>query len=120
MATAAPTNTEPTTLDAHLRAELKRLISAERARREHVVQDGLLHGTEWQYRKGCRCQECRTVASQARARRSRRGLGPHNRDKTECVNGHPFTAENTYRRARGDRECLTCKRERARRVRAAA
>jgi hypothetical protein len=31
--------------------------------------------------------------------------------KTQCIRGHEFTAENTYRRPNGDRTCLTCKRE---------
>ena len=38
--------------------------------------------------------------------------------RSACVNGHPFTAENTYTPADGKRYCRTCRRERnrARRV----
>lgn len=40
--------------------------------------------------------------------RSRAGTprGP----KTVCKNGHPYTAENTYVRPDGERECRACKR----------
>ncbi|MFF5609288.1 HNH endonuclease signature motif containing protein [Streptomyces cellulosae] len=34
--------------------------------------------------------------------------------KTACVNGHPFTQENTYVRPNGSRACRTCTREKAR------
>jgi hypothetical protein len=33
------------------------------------------------------------------------------RNLTECKRGHPFTPENTYINAKGDRICRTCKRE---------
>lgn len=34
--------------------------------------------------------------------------------RTHCVNGHEFTAENTYRPADGKRYCRTCRRQRNR------
>lgn len=34
--------------------------------------------------------------------------------KTHCPHGHEYTEENTYRKPRGGRECLTCKRRRRR------
>jgi len=36
----------------------------------------------------------------------RRGQG--NGSKTHCPKGHPYSRENTYRAARGDRQCRTC------------
>ena len=41
----------------------------------------------------------------------------HNRDKTHCVNGHEFTAENTRHKivkGRPRRQCKACEREAAR------
>lgn len=36
--------------------------------------------------------------------------GTHpNAAKTSCINGHPFTPENTYRTGRGHRACRKCK-----------
>jgi hypothetical protein len=35
-----------------------------------------------------------------------------NARKTHCKRGHPFDEENTYRPARGVRQCRTCQRER--------
>lgn len=35
--------------------------------------------------------------------------------KSVCVNGHAYTAANTYRRPNGQRDCRSCIRERARR-----
>jgi hypothetical protein len=37
--------------------------------------------------------------------------------KSECRHGHLYAAENTYIRARGDRECRTGRRERKQRRR---
>lgn len=31
--------------------------------------------------------------------------------RTACVNGHPYTEENTYRTSRGTRRCRTCQRQ---------
>lgn len=36
--------------------------------------------------------------------------------KTECVNKHPYTAENTYTRPNGHRDCRLCILERSRRA----
>jgi hypothetical protein len=38
--------------------------------------------------------------------------------KTQCVNGHEFTDENTLWRASGGRSCRTCNRDRMRKLRA--
>lgn len=40
-----------------------------------------------------------------------RGVGPAavNARKTQCVNGHPFTRENTYVTPDGRRQCRTCR-----------
>lgn len=39
-----------------------------------------------------------------------RGIGPAaiNARRTQCVNGHPFTSENTYLTPNGRRQCRTC------------
>lgn len=39
-----------------------------------------------------------------------RGEGDYNARKTQCKNGHEFTAENTYVRPTGGRACRTCRR----------
>lgn len=36
------------------------------------------------------------------------GVGPTNTAKTHCIQGHPFSPENTYRGKRG-RACITCR-----------
>lgn len=41
-------------------------------------------------------------------------LWHHNAVKTECIRGHEFTEENTYRRADGSRACKRCKADRQR------
>lgn len=38
-----------------------------------------------------------------------------NAKKTYCPRGHPYTPENTYISARGERSCITCRREVTRR-----
>lgn len=45
-----------------------------------------------------------------------RGIGPAavNARRTKCVNGHPFTSENTYLTPDGRRQCRTCRRVRDR------
>lgn len=40
-------------------------------------------------------------------------IGAHNSAKTECVNGHAYTPDNTGRDPRGHRFCLQCRRETA-------
>lgn len=40
--------------------------------------------------------------------------GRVNANKTECKHGHPLDEDNTYRHARGSRECRTCNTNRAR------
>lgn len=37
-----------------------------------------------------------------------------NQRKTCCINGHPFTEENTYVFKNGNRGCVTCRRNRSR------
>lgn len=46
------------------------------------------------------------------------GLSAQNARKTHCNHGHEFSPANTGRDKRGDRVCLTCKRENLRRWRA--
>lgn len=48
---------------------------------------------------------------------TRRGVSPAavNAVKTECVNGHPFDAQNTRHNTNGKRSCRACAREWARR-----
>src|ERR1700731_2414568 len=45
-----------------------------------------------------------------------RGQGPTamRAAQTACINGHPFTEENTYRPKSGGRDCRECKRVRDR------
>ena len=45
------------------------------------------------------------------------GFAATNAAKDRCINGHPFTPENTYRRrdGRGRRQCRTCVRDAQRR-----
>jgi hypothetical protein len=40
--------------------------------------------------------------------------GARLRDRTHCPYGHEFTPDNTYKHARGDRQCRTCRRTRDR------
>ncbi len=44
------------------------------------------------------------------AERKRAKRGQHNKIKTQCKNGHPFTDENTLVRANGWRSCKACNR----------
>lgn len=44
--------------------------------------------------------------------------GAYRAARTECVHGHAYTPENTYRNAKGVRFCRACTNERARRKRA--
>ena len=41
-------------------------------------------------------------------------IGVHQREKTHCPHGHPYDAENTYRRPNGTRVCRACGRGRDR------
>lgn len=43
-----------------------------------------------------------------------RGFGAANAAKTECVNGHPFSSENTVISSIGKRVCITCRRNQQR------
>lgn len=45
------------------------------------------------------------------------GVGVINAAKQECVDGHEFTAENTYMTPRGGRACRACQRRRTRECR---
>jgi hypothetical protein len=40
------------------------------------------------------------------------GEAAKNKAKTHCPQGHEYSEDNTYRAARGDRQCKTCRRER--------
>jgi hypothetical protein len=54
-----------------------------------------------------------TAATNTEDRRERNPfvnvLAKRNAAKTHCVNGHPYSEENTVRRACGDRVCRTCR-----------
>jgi hypothetical protein len=41
-------------------------------------------------------------------------LGAFSRDKTECPKGHPYSTENTYLEADGQRRCRECNQARSR------
>lgn len=63
------------------------------------------------------CRAC----SREKTRRYRRkkALDPESvlplpEERTECINGHPFDAENTYISRRGERACRECHNQRAR------
>lgn len=56
------------------------------------------------------------AAMQAEAGIEQAGPG-HNATKTRCVNGHPFTPENTYERPSGGRTCRICNRKSVRALR---
>ena len=49
---------------------------------------------------------------------ARGDAGRYLSDRTECVNGHPYTPENTGRQRDNGKYCRTCKRESKRRSRA--
>lgn len=42
------------------------------------------------------------------------GVGVINAAKSECLDGHEFTPENTYMTPRGGRACMACQRRRSR------
>lgn len=70
----------------------------------------------------CRNKRCCNPAHLepvTRSENTKRGLAPEKTrkiwgDKTHCVNGHPFDAENTRHRPSGGRTCRACAREKAR------
>lgn len=57
----------------HERTILRRLIDERLRARDGIDADGIHHGTENAYtKKGCRCDYCRTAASQGRRSRRQR------------------------------------------------
>ncbi len=47
------------------------------------------------------------------AENQRRGMSGWNmRSKTHCPQGHPYSGDNLYLAARGDRQCRTCRKAR--------
>jgi hypothetical protein len=69
--------------------------------------------------RGCRSKACCWPAHLepvTRGENSNRGDGPTgvNQRRQSCVNGHPYTRENTFMRKEGRRECRACMRDRAR------
>jgi hypothetical protein len=64
----------------------------------------------------CRNKKCCNVAHMemvTQGENIRRGdVGKHNREKTHCVNGHPYSEENTYyitrKDGKGFRMCKSC------------
>lgn len=67
----------------------------------------------------CRNRRCANpdhMEAVSPAENTRRGLaGAINRNKTECPQGHPYDAQNTYRFPDGRRACRTCNRDAQRR-----
>jgi hypothetical protein len=59
-------------LDHQTRLAIRHLIDKERRRREGVEADGLMHGTDNEYSRGCRCDDCRAAHTEARRDRKRR------------------------------------------------
>lgn len=59
--------------------------------------------------EGTRLDNARDMAERGRGRN-------HNTGRTHCKRGHEFTPENTRLRSDGSRACLTCEKERLRRV----
>ena len=51
----------------------------------------------------------RRRAQAIRALTSARPRPVYHGDKTSCVNGHPFSEGNTYRRKNGNRQCRICR-----------
>lgn len=59
----------------------------------------------------CRVRRCVNPAHLepvTSAENTRRGIH-HNSNKTHCLLGHAYTAENTYTTPRGSRECRICR-----------
>ena len=86
--------------------------------RHHV--DGNTHNNR---RENLRflCRRCHQIEDgrDAVLAAGRAKVAARQRAKTECPNGHPWSPENTYRRADGSRSCRECHRllEQARRDR---
>jgi len=53
---------------------LRREIDARLRERDGIVNDTRIHGLERTYNTGCRCDECRTTANNARSERRRRQI----------------------------------------------
>ena len=74
--------------------------------------------------RGCTDRACinpkhlEPVSHKVTILRSETTVAGANSRKEHCVNGHPFTLENTYFMPNGGRQCRTCKRENQRRYRA--
>ena len=82
-----------------------------------ITAPGALYFTP---RGSARCRECVRISADAR-REDRQLRGDRRRvRKSTCVNGHVFSAENTYiHQVTGYRSCRACDRENARRYRSA-
>lgn len=95
---------------------------------EGRVHGGLVHRVMWEARYGsvpdeldhiCRVRLCCNPAHLQETTRRSNNLGSNsissrNARKTVCVNGHPFTPDNTYRVPTGGRGCRACGAARAR------
>lgn len=104
----------------------------ENVRRQFAVKTHCKHGHEFTpentYTKANGNRSCRECGRIRGRLQHRSNLRPEHRPvangllnafqlqaaKTECVNGHAYTPENTYRKPNGNRDCRSCIRQRTR------
>lgn len=97
-------------------------IQAANATKSHCVRGHEFTNENTLVKDGRRiCRKCKALHAIANYRRQRGEeisledlvtleVGPHNRDKTHCKNGHPLSGDN-LKVAERQRVCLTCRRE---------
>lgn len=124
-----PDHLEPTGNYENVRrgAETQQLARyATHCKHGHLFDEA---NTAWTAEGWRRCKECHRQAANATyarkagpipegrtRRRSDRSdrIGAHNRGKTHCPSGHPYSPENTRTPPSGGRYCRACERERGR------
>jgi len=85
------------------------LCAAQEACLVYAIETGQMFGI-WGGKTQRQIRRLITSAGRPRARRI--PPGHRNADKTHCKHGHPFSAENTYYAANGERRCRACRRAR--------